>query len=164
MSRRLPDEGRHVVDALLDWEQHDRDDDGDPDAGQHSEGAGPDQLVRVLRTNKALGGWINSPGFGEALLSNKASVSRCGADATMKQNKDFEVVWKVSFLGSCNFPKTCSHETCFVTFAFWEPVGTTLAPQGLLCAGPYPHHGWGLHPTAGGNYSSIDFSNNHQNR
>ena len=48
VGRGLPHVGRHVTGRLLDGQHHDGDDDGHPDAGQHAQRAGADQLVGVL--------------------------------------------------------------------------------------------------------------------
>lgn len=45
---RLPHVWRHIRGGFLDGQHHDGDDDGDPDAGENSQGAGSDQLVGIL--------------------------------------------------------------------------------------------------------------------
>lgn len=49
MSSCFPHVGRHVRGSLLDGQHHDGHDDGHADAREDAEGAGPNQLVGVLR-------------------------------------------------------------------------------------------------------------------
>lgn len=49
VSSCFPDVRRHVRRSLFDGQHHNGDDDGDSDAGEDSQGAGSDELIRILQ-------------------------------------------------------------------------------------------------------------------